>query len=689
MIRKLSLRTAKTCCPPIRQRRSKVALLLLILSLFHLLQLARGRSTIFGGGPFYSGGTATMNTLRTSGYTTVMLWTIHVDGTTGNLIFNDAPIVANGAYIGNSAWPGQLSLLKKAPTSVNRIEVCVGSWSDPASSADFVHIQSLMNAHGTNSDSILYKNFQALKTATGADAIDFDDETLYDVATTVKFGRMLSSIGYKVTLCPYTNPTFWQSTYSQLGSIVDAVYLQCYAGGGANTPSGWNGYFSGLKVQPGMWCKNGNGCTSGSSASDVLAQMTSWRSSAAIPGGFMWLYDDMLACSVGGSPADYAKAINQAVEPMQISPASGFSAIAGFNHLPQPDGAFTILNSGSATVNWSLVNTSSWLTVSASSGSLAANRSTTVNVTLNKAVATNLPARVYSASLVFSNVTDKVAQSRAFTLDTAVANWPISLRGYNASLIVPSTATASNPRATAFDIPNNYCFYQNGLIGGFRGLPAGGLFVSLCDSNTAFQLGPYGATNALLLGYNYPKSATLALDPPQAFASLAVLATSANGGDLGTFVLNFSDGTKSRTFSFNAQDWFNTTTNVAIQGFGRLKLGGAFSFEDNGASNPNLYQTTFDLASLGLTSPISSITFYNPANAAAQQNTAILGVSGMPMADLVIATGWNGSNLVLQWPASAKLLEATNITGPWSPNASAAPAMISPSFQEKFYRLQP
>src|ERR1035441_7348586 len=40
---------------------------------------ASASSTIFGGGPFYTGGTATMNALRASGYTTVMLWTIHVN----------------------------------------------------------------------------------------------------------------------------------------------------------------------------------------------------------------------------------------------------------------------------------------------------------------------------------------------------------------------------------------------------------------------------------------------------------------------------------------------------------------------------------------------------------------------------------------------------------------------------------
>ena len=53
---------------------------------------------------------------------------------------------------------------------------------------DFQSIQTLMNTYGTNTDSILYRNFQALKTATGAQAVDFDDETLYDVTTAVKFG---------------------------------------------------------------------------------------------------------------------------------------------------------------------------------------------------------------------------------------------------------------------------------------------------------------------------------------------------------------------------------------------------------------------------------------------------------------------------------------------------------------------
>ena len=41
-------------------------------------------SAFFGGVPFYSGGAAVMNDLRASGFTTVILWTIHVDASSGN-----------------------------------------------------------------------------------------------------------------------------------------------------------------------------------------------------------------------------------------------------------------------------------------------------------------------------------------------------------------------------------------------------------------------------------------------------------------------------------------------------------------------------------------------------------------------------------------------------------------------------
>lgn len=629
-----------------------------------------------------------MNTLRASGFTTVILWSIHVDSTSGNLVLNDQLVVSNGTYVGNSTWPSQLAMLKTAPTSVNRIEVSVGAWGVN----DFQSVQSLMSSQGTNTTSILYRNFLALKKATGATAVDFDDEMLYDVGTTVKFGQMLSSLGYKVTLCPYLNGPFWQTVYNQLGTSVDAVYLQCYAGGSGNNPASWNPYFSGLRVSPGLWCSNGSGCTSGDPPATVASQMAAWKASANIPGGFMWLYDDMQSCASRGTPADYAYAINSAVDPLLLTPGAGFSAVAAPNGRFIPVSTlFLLTNTGPTVLNWSLLNTAPWLSVSASSGSLAPNAVTTLAVSLNSAAATNLSSGQYSATLWLTNRNTGVAWSRVFTLDTAAVNWPVVVSGFNAALLAPRTASPANPGATAFDVPNAYCFYQAGLSGSTRGLPYNGSFASLCDNTTAFQLGPYGGLDGLLLGYNHPGFGTLTLNTPQAFKSLALLATSANGGGLGNFVLNFSDGTRSPVFKYNAQDWFNTITNVALQGFGRLKLGSTFTIEDNGPSNPNLYQTSLNLAALGLTRPISSITFSNPANAGAQQTTVILALSGCPVPSPVPVTlsdSITGSNLVLSWSGSAVLLQATNLSGPWVTNTSPAPVKVDPALPKMFYRLR-
>ncbi len=649
----------------------------------------RASSAVFGGGPFYSGGAGVMNTLRSSGFTTIILWCIHVDATTGNLILNDQLVVVNGAYVGNAAWPGQLATLKVAPTSVNRIEVSVGSWGVN----DFQSVQILMNAQGTNTGSILYRNFQALRIATGADAVDFDDETLYDVATTVKFGQMLSSIGYRVTLCPYMNPGFWQSVYAQLGSKVDAVYLQCYAGGAGNDPATWNGYFAGLKVIPGLWCSHGTGCADGNNPGSVAGQMLAWKNSADVAGGFMWLYDDMLSCASQGTPAAYAAAINQSVDPLNISPLSGFSGTVASNATSlAATTRFTLTNRSTASLNWSLSSPPGWLTASAMSGALAAHGSALVTVSLNSGTATNLPRGQYSATLWFSNRTSATFWPRTFTLNTAVTNWPLSFTGCNATLLAPAAASPNAPGATGFDVPNNYCFYQAGLAGGTRGLPFSGTFASRCDPGTAFALGPYGTSNALLLGYHYLASGTLALSRPTAFNSLAILACSANGGGLGGLVLNFANGTRSPSLAFNAQDWFYTVTNVALQGFGRLKLGSTFTFEDNGDSNPNFYQTVLNLGSRGLTNPVASITFSMPANAGSQQNTAIFALSGNtipppPPPTLSFSRDTTGV-LHLSWAGSSLLLEATNLSGPWSTNNGSPPVLITPGLPQRFYRLQ-
>ncbi len=224
------------------------------------------------------------------------------------------------------------------------------------------------------------------------------------------------------------------------------------------------------------------------------------------------------------------------------------------------------------------------------------------------------------------------------TVQSTNLNYPLAFSGFNAGVIAPYDATAAAPKATGFDIANNYSFYQAGLNlnpevnsgGGGQGFPANGIVQSPVDGTT-FQLGPFGGTNALMLGYTYPRYGTLTLATPQSFNTLAILAASANGGGPGLLTLNFSNGTKSQVIRFNAQDWYNTVTNVALQGFGRLKLGqGTLNTEHPGWNNPNLYQTTINLAALGLNQPVASLTFTNPGGGG-NLDTGIFALSGTVM----------------------------------------------------------
>ena len=199
---------------------------------------------VYVGGDFYPP-IASLAAGRASGFNTFFLFTLHVYPN-GDVYYNNTPVVQNGVYVGDPTWGASLAALRPA---VNRIELVVSSYGD----ASFDNIKNLVATNGTGAGSILYQDFLALKNATGVDAIQYDDEQTYDVSSAVAFGRMIAALGMKVTFVPYTAQSFWVSVKSQLGTNVDAIYLQCYDGGAGNDPGSWNTAFGGFKVYPGLW----------------------------------------------------------------------------------------------------------------------------------------------------------------------------------------------------------------------------------------------------------------------------------------------------------------------------------------------------------------------------------------------------------------------------------------------------
>jgi hypothetical protein len=124
-------------------------------------------------------------------------------------------------------------------------------------------------------------------------------------------------------------------------------------------------------------------------------------------------------CTGWGTPAGQAliNALAGQLDLLRITPDTGFTttgAVGGpFNVTAQ---VFTLTNSGIAALDWAIVNTASWLTVSPASGTLTrAAPSATVTVALTPAGDT-LAAGVYQAGIQLTNLTAGAAQTLQFTL---------------------------------------------------------------------------------------------------------------------------------------------------------------------------------------------------------------------------------------------------------------------------------
>ncbi|GAB1416355.1 hypothetical protein MASR2M117_17610 [Paludibacter sp.] len=153
---------------------------------------------------------------------------------------------------------------------------------------NIVEIQSYNKLIQMNS--ILYRNFKALKDAIPAViAINNDIEHYYDATSQAKFHIMLYDIGFKTTIAPYTNKSYWESFVQQVENVrpgaVDRNYLQCYGGGANNNPANWK-----INNIP-IYGSRDIEANPGLSHQEIVNTMTNWKNNAGIVGGFYWNYN--------------------------------------------------------------------------------------------------------------------------------------------------------------------------------------------------------------------------------------------------------------------------------------------------------------------------------------------------------------------------------------------------------------
>jgi len=472
-----------------------------------------GFTGIFGGGPFYKNAANNITEIENSGFTEAIVWSVEVNSV-GDLNFNgEFPLTSNGVYIGDQTHPdfaSNMALLKQG--TVKRVTFSIGS----SNFGDWQDITALVNAQGTGPDSILYKDFQALKTAIPAlDAIDFDDENSFNTPTTVAFGVMLGQLGYHVAPDAFDNSSYWTNVVSQINTqlpgTVDGVHLQAYAGGQGNNPCvGWN--FGSVPVWPGLWDLN-------DTPAQVQSIMTGWHTQCGITGGFMWLYDDFVGT---GLAAQYANAINTAVS------SNGFT-------LSGPSTVFLNQSAGAT----------AQLTITPFGGFHGQ-----VTLTLG-----TLPRGV--VALIEGTGSKRKMQFKANATLTGTSG---SIKQTLVFTLAVSAATGQTGKGTTVDLTTDFNLtgiYDDGskyTTGGLDGVgysySANLLTPSRVLNGTLFDFGSANAPNAV---GGSGQTVTL---PAGQFSSLILFATGVQGNQTAQAItVNYTDGTSSK-FTQSFSDWF-------------------------------------------------------------------------------------------------------------------------------------
>ncbi|KAI0008347.1 hypothetical protein F4779DRAFT_587340 [Xylariaceae sp. FL0662B] len=229
--------------------------------------------------------------LKTSGFNTLIIFGVGILDNGDIMYYSNTPgssdvlVASNGTYVGGSALADKVSSFKTGDaTGVDRVEISMNAQ----------HVRELIQDPGPGAETTLYRNFEALRTAWGLDAVNNDDESIYDVASTVAFAQMLGEIGYKYTIAPYTNTGFWVAVETQINDgleepdlLLDRVYLQCYDGGAGNDPGSWQSTL-GIKVVPLVWVTNDSKPSQGMTAAQAQSRFTSWNARSAVAGGGYW-----------------------------------------------------------------------------------------------------------------------------------------------------------------------------------------------------------------------------------------------------------------------------------------------------------------------------------------------------------------------------------------------------------------
>ncbi|HEY0141779.1 MAG TPA: hypothetical protein VGF48_12850 [Thermoanaerobaculia bacterium] len=250
-----------------------------------------------------------LSSIQQSGFTTVILWTLHVDPD-GTLVYNDTVIVRDGIFANTFNYLQPLvQQLKAEGSTVKNVLFCIGD-----AGGDFQNIQTLLAT--PQGKLTLERNFSALSTALSIDGYDFDDEDLYSADVDTQLTNILRANNKMIiTYCPYMSQNVWNDALKEVwGELAGMVgqpvrwwNLQCYSGGAGNDPLLWA---QGLPENVGITDRYGfivPGYDASVDSVDRIQQHFLRFAGSGINGGFIWGSTSVFDSP--NTPADYANAI--------------------------------------------------------------------------------------------------------------------------------------------------------------------------------------------------------------------------------------------------------------------------------------------------------------------------------------------------------------------------------------------
>lgn len=181
---------------------------------------------------------------------------------------------------------------------------------------------------------------------------------------------------------------------------------------------------------------------------------------------------------------------------------------------------------------------------------------------------------------------------------------PVAVTGFNHDVIADGTGTSSAAVTTKeMDAitPSNFVICSKQFATTNNLLPAN--TYGLADNGTivtgtrTYQLAPYNGSNALYLLTS--ETGTLTLATPGAYSRISLLTLSTENAATVNIIFTFSDGTTYVPANSSFTDWVNNFTNVAIQGFGRVKRKAGPFFQtidyEMAPTNPRMYYKDFTM----------------------------------------------------------------------------------------------